>query len=203
MVSADCCFVSRRSPAPLSPSAAPHARVLLPRRCASSALACVASGLALEWIAWTTPVGSRQRNATAGNIPRHQRTQKVKTTPTWYRDLALASNSKLIVFPNGLPLFFARRRRQLPLDLADHARRNGGDSDRGPRTPFERRLFQQRDLVGNSPARLSKSHLVPFGEYAAAGGAGMDRRRMHTLQDFFRVVSSMRRRSRARVSASR
>jgi apolipoprotein N-acyltransferase len=129
------------------------------------------SGLTLQQIRWTTPEGEPVSvTLLQGNIP-----QEIKWTPEGlratlitYRDLALASRAKLIVFPEtALPLFL----RDVPGDylasLADHARHNGGDALIGvPERLTGGDYYNTVISLGTAPPQAyRKTHLVPFGEF--------------------------------------
>lgn len=129
------------------------------------------SGLTLQQIRWTSPDGDPVSvTLLQGNIP-----QEIKWTPEGlratlitYRDLALASNAKLIVFPEtALPLFL----RDVPGDylasLADHARHNGGDALIGvPERLTSGDYYNSVISLGTAPPQsYRKTHLVPFGEF--------------------------------------
>ncbi|MGZ5225402.1 MAG: apolipoprotein N-acyltransferase, partial [Burkholderiales bacterium] len=104
------------------------------------------------------------------NIPQDIKwtAEGLRTTLGRYRDLALSSRAKLIVFPEtALPLFL----RDVPLEylaeLAQHARENDGDVLIGvPEVLPSGEYYNSVVSLGTSPAQsYRKSHLVPFGEF--------------------------------------
>ncbi|HYH42560.1 MAG TPA: apolipoprotein N-acyltransferase [Burkholderiales bacterium] len=165
---------SRAEPAPKAPatSSTMHALTRALRHPALAAFAAIwLGGYALGQIRWTEPSGAPTSVALLqGNIP-----QDIKWTPeglratfSTYRRLALASDAKLIVFPEtALPLFL----NDVPADylesLADHARSRGGDvligvPERLPSGEYYNSLITR----GTSQSQVyRKTHLVPFGEY--------------------------------------
>jgi apolipoprotein N-acyltransferase len=128
-------------------------------------------GFALKQIRWTSPTGEPiSVSLLQGNIPQDIKwtAEGLRTTLDRYRDLALASRAKLIVFPEtALPLFL----RDVPADylaeLAKHARANGGDALIGvPEVLPSGDYYNSVISVGASRAQVyRKSHLVPFGEF--------------------------------------
>ena len=128
-------------------------------------------GFGLKQIAWTAPEGEPvEVTLLQGNIPQAIKwtAEGLRTTLTRYRDLALASSAKLIVFPEtAIPLFL----RDIPADdladIADHARHNGGDALIGvPEQLPSGDYYNSVISLGLSPIQAyRKSHLVPFGEF--------------------------------------
>jgi apolipoprotein N-acyltransferase len=144
------------------------------RRIAAPIVALVVlwgAGFGLKQIAWTAPQGEPiEVTLLQGNIPQEIKwtLQGLRTTLTRYRDLALASKAKLIVFPEtALPIFL----RDIPADylsgIADHARHNGGDALIGvPEQLASGDYYNSVISLGTSPIQAyRKSHLVPFGEF--------------------------------------
>jgi apolipoprotein N-acyltransferase len=130
-----------------------------------------AGGFALKQIRWTTPTGEPITVALLqGNIPQEIKwtAEGLRTTLNRYRDLALASDAKLIVLPEtALPLFLRDVPAEYLADLAEHARRRGGDVLVGvPELLPSGDYYNSVISVGTSPPQAyRKSHLVPFGEY--------------------------------------
>ncbi|HEY0336316.1 MAG TPA: apolipoprotein N-acyltransferase, partial [Burkholderiales bacterium] len=130
-----------------------------------------AGAFALKQIRWTTPTGEPITVALLqGNIPQEIKwtADGLRTTLNRYRDLALASDAKLIVLPEtALPLFLRDVPAEYLADLAEHARRRGGDVLVGvPELLPSGGYYNSVISVGTSPPQAyRKSHLVPFGEY--------------------------------------
>ncbi|MGZ5137021.1 MAG: apolipoprotein N-acyltransferase [Burkholderiales bacterium] len=134
-------------------------------------LAVWLAGFALKQMQWTTPKGEPLSvTLLQGNIPQDIKwtAEGLRTTLGRYRDLALSSRAKLIVFPEtALPLFL----RDVPLEylaeLAQHARENDGDVLIGvPEVLPSGEYYNSVVSLGTSPAQsYRKSHLVPFGEF--------------------------------------
>lgn len=130
-----------------------------------------ATGYALKNVRWTEPTGEPVTvTLLQGNIAQEIKwtAEGLRTTLLRYRELALASKSKLIVFPEtAVPLFL----RDIPPDylaeLADHARHNGGDVLIGvPERQGSGDYYNSVVSLGISPIQAyRKSHLVPFGEF--------------------------------------
>lgn len=153
------------------PSAARSARW----RGAAPALAVLLAmwfgGYALKTVRWTEPAGEPfSVTLLQGNIPQAIKwtSEGLRTTLQRYRDLALSSKAKLIVFPEtAVPLFL----RDVPADylseIADHARHNGGDVLLGvPEQLASGNYYNSVISLGISPIQVyRKSHLVPFGEF--------------------------------------
>ena len=156
-----------RTPPP-SPAAGRN-RVMFPALAAL--LALMLGGYALTQVRWTSPEGERLSvTLLQGNIPQELKwTQEgLRTTLISYRELALASRSRLIVFPEtALPLFL----RDVPADylesIADHARQNGGDALVGvPERLAGGDYYNSVISLGTSPPQVyRKTHLVPLGEF--------------------------------------
>ncbi|HUP95344.1 MAG TPA: apolipoprotein N-acyltransferase [Burkholderiales bacterium] len=128
-------------------------------------------GHALKQIRWTSPDGEPVSvTLLQGNIPQELKWthEGLRTTLITYRELALASRSRLIVFPEtALPLFL----RDVPEDylesIADHARQNGGDALIGvPERLAGGDYYNTVISLGMSPPQFyRKTHLVPLGEF--------------------------------------
>jgi apolipoprotein N-acyltransferase len=161
---AACAWIDRRG----DPHAAPTAKLAA----AAGALAVLwLSGFGLSHVAWTTPQGAPvEVTLLQGNIPQNIKWTRdgLRTTLMRYRDLALASRARLIVFPEtAIPLFL----RDIPADylaaIADHARHNEGDALIGvPEQLPSGDYYNSVISLGTSPIQAyRKSHLVPFGEF--------------------------------------
>ena len=130
------------------------------------------TGAGLKTIAWTQPIGSPVTlSLLQGNIEQDMkwREDRLMSTLTKYRELALSSPSRLVILPEtAVPLFYD----QVPPDyfevLARNARDKGGDLIVGlPERDLERGTYYNSVLsVGTAPSQLyRKQHLVPFGEF--------------------------------------
>jgi apolipoprotein N-acyltransferase len=128
-------------------------------------------GFGLQHVRWTHPTGEPLSVALLqGNIPQEIKwtEQGLRATLITYRDLAAASNARLIVLPEtALPLFL----HDVPPDylngFAAHARRNGGDVLIGiPERQPSGEYYNSVVTLGTAPTQAyRKSHLVPFGEF--------------------------------------
>ena len=128
-------------------------------------------GWALKQVAWTHPVGAPvQVSLLQGDIPQDLkwREDHVRTTLESYRNLAEASDSRLIILPEtALPLFLQNVPPEYLQQLAAHARKNHGDiligvPERLPGGDYYNSVVS----FGTAPTQnYRKSHLVPFGEY--------------------------------------
>jgi apolipoprotein N-acyltransferase len=162
----------------LVPSLQPRAaekRSVRPRRARAIALLLLAgvwsTGFALHQVRWTQPTGEPVTVALLqGNIPQEIKwtAEGLRATLHRYRELALSSDARLIVFPEtALPLFL----RDVPADylatIADHARRNGGDALIGvPELLPSGAYYNSVTSTGAAPPQVyRKVHLVPFGEF--------------------------------------
>jgi apolipoprotein N-acyltransferase len=128
-------------------------------------------GYGLKHARWTEPAGEPiSVTLLQGNIPQDIKwtAEGLRTTLNRYRDLALASHDKLIVFPEtALPLFLRDVPVEYLADIAEHARRNGGDALIGvPELLPSGDYYNSVVSFGTSPTQAyRKSHLVPFGEF--------------------------------------
>ena len=128
-------------------------------------------GFALKQIEWTEPAGEPVTvSLLQGNIPQEMkwRNDKIHSTLDTYRNLAAASNSRLIILPEtALPLFLHDVPRDFLESLAAHARRNRGDVLIGvPELSGARDYYNSVLSLGVAPTQTyRKSHLVPFGEF--------------------------------------
>jgi apolipoprotein N-acyltransferase len=128
-------------------------------------------GYGLKHVKWTQPVGEPVTvTLLQGNIPQEIKWQEegLRATFATYHRLALASDAKLIVFPEtALPLFLHDVPAAYIESLASHAKRIGGDvligvPERLPTGDYYNSVIS----VGSSPVQAyRKTHLVPFGEF--------------------------------------
>jgi apolipoprotein N-acyltransferase len=136
------------------------------------AIAILVCGIGLGTIEWTRPFGEEPVSVTLvqGNIPQEMKWQQEKARETLilYRDLALASTSRLIVLPEtALPMYDIN----LPAGYLDalgaHARSVGGDILTGiPEYAGTGEFYNSVISRGTSPSQTyRKVHLVPFGDY--------------------------------------
>lgn len=134
-------------------------------------LATWSGGFALQQARWTVPTGVPVSVALLqGNIPQEIKwtSEGLRTTLSRYRELALTSEAKLIVFPEtALPLFLRDVPEDYLKDIADHARRLAGDVLIGvPELLPSGDYYNSVISVGTSPSQsYRKLHLVPFGEF--------------------------------------
>jgi apolipoprotein N-acyltransferase len=130
-----------------------------------------ACGFALAQVRWTHPTGEPLPVALLqGNIPQEIKwtEEGLRTTLITYRDLAIASDARLIVLPEtALPLFLHDVPRDYLNGFAAHARRNGGDVLIGiPEREQTGDYYNSVVTFGTAPTQAyRKSHLVPFGEF--------------------------------------
>jgi len=145
------------------------------RKIAVAAVAAIlfiaATGEALRQTEWTRPAGEPLTiSLLQGNIPQDLkwRPDHVAGTLAAYRELALASSSRLIILPEtALPLFLREVPPEFLNELAAHARRQGGDILLGvPELLADGRYYNSLVSVGSAPPQVyRKVHLVPFGEF--------------------------------------
>lgn len=128
-------------------------------------------GYALTHVQWTERTGEPVTVALLqGNIPQDIKwTERglIETLST-YRRLALATQAKLVVFPEtALPLFLSQVPPAYLETLAQHARANGGDMLIGvpERLPSGDYYNSVISLGTAKPQSYRKTHLVPFGEF--------------------------------------
>jgi len=136
----------------------------------------VISGLGLQQVAWTTPVGEPVSVALVqGNVPQEMkfRPEAFFRTLDLYRELITQNPAQLTVLPEtAIPAFID----QIPPDYLDElkalAKRQNGDLIFGTLTGDDRGYFNSAVSLGASPLQVySKNHLVPFGEFIPAGFA--------------------------------
>lgn len=133
------------------------------------------AGLGLARVAWTEPVGAPVTvSLLQGNIAQEMkfRPDKLMDTLALYRDMVLASDSRLIVLPEtAWPLFLDT----IPADyldpLREHARRLGGHLLAGvPERDGQGHYYNSVVVLDGGPVQTyRKSHLVPFGEFVPWG----------------------------------
>ena len=141
-------------------------------------LAIWGGGLLLKQVSWSAPQGAPFSVALLqGNVPQEQKWREDVRTATLekYRTMALASDARLIVFPEtALPLFFDQIPAAYLEELTQHAQQRGGDILLGSveRTRAEGKFdyFNAMISVGSNRQQIyRKSHLVPFGEFIPWG----------------------------------
>ncbi len=134
-----------------------------------------AGGLGLQQVEWTRPAGAPVTvSLLQGNVPQTMKFQPERLAQTLldYRQLTLASRSRLIVLPEtALPLYLDRVPRFYLEELAEHARAQGGDLLVGvPESLPDGRYFNSVVSLGTAPTQTyRKQHLVPFGEFVPPG----------------------------------
>ncbi len=138
------------------------------------ALAVWLAGWGLKQIDWTRPAGAPVTvSLLQGNIAQSLkfRPEQLASTLRTYRDLTLASPSRLIVLPEtALPIFLDTAPAEYLAGLAAHARGNGGDLLLGvPERAGERYYNSVVSLGRATPQVYRKVHLVPFGEFVPPG----------------------------------
>jgi apolipoprotein N-acyltransferase len=161
-------LIARHVLEPRAATSLPRAHLFVP----SLVLLCLwLGGFGLQQVRWTQPTGEPLSVALLqGNIPQEIKWTEagLRATLITYRDLAAASDARLIVLPEtALPLFL----HDVPPDylngFAAHARRNGGDVLIGiPERQPSGEYYNSVVTLGTAPAQAyRKSHLVPFGEF--------------------------------------
>lgn len=132
------------------------------------------TGLGLQQIRWTTPVGEPVSVALIqGNVPQEMkfRPEAFFRTLDLYRDLIEQNPAQLTLLPEtAIPAFFD----QLPPDYIDAlkaaAESHGGDLILGTLTGNGDAYWNSAISLGSSPLQTySKTHLVPFGEFIPPG----------------------------------
>ena len=147
----------------------------LPRRAGlalGGLLALWLAGAGLQTVAWTQASGAPLTvSLLQGNISQDLkwREDRLRSTLASYREMVLASTSKLIILPEtAIPLFYDNVPPAYLEDLAQHARRQGGDIILGlPERDLAQRAYYNSVLsLGTAPTQFyRKQHLVPFGEF--------------------------------------
>jgi apolipoprotein N-acyltransferase len=135
-------------------------------------------GLQLKRVSWSDPNGEPLAVALLqGNVAQDQKWREEVRAATLadYRRMALASEARLIIFPEtALPLFFDQLPAAYLRELVLHARQRGGDILLGTveRTSAEGKFDYYNSVISLGSARpqvYRKSHLVPFGEFIPPG----------------------------------
>ncbi len=140
---------------------------------AGIAVALWIGGFGLKQIEWTQPTGAPLTvSLLQGNIAQDVkwRPEKALGTLQIYLNLAKASSSRLIIFPEtAIPLFYEDVPKDYLAALASHAQANGGDVVFGipEYAPIGKGAYYNSVMtLGSSLSQVyRKSHLVPFGEY--------------------------------------
>jgi apolipoprotein N-acyltransferase len=138
-------------------------------------LALFAAGFAMRGIAWTAPSGPPIKVALLqGNIA-----QSLKFDDDWYeatlatyKRLALASDARLIVWPEtAIPRLYDQVDEEFLENLRKRAAANRADMLIGiPNRDAERNFYNSVWSFGASRTQsYSKTHLVPFGEFIPSG----------------------------------
>lgn len=134
-----------------------------------------AAGFALQFVAWTRPVGAPLAvSLLQGNVPQDLKFDpaRYERTLATYARLAEASTARLIVLPETAIPRFADLVDPAYLErLRAAAARNGGDLLLGvPRRTPDGAYYNSVLNLGASPVQAyDKAHLVPFGEFVPAG----------------------------------
>jgi apolipoprotein N-acyltransferase len=135
-------------------------------------------GALLQRMEWSEPVGEPVKVALLqGNIPQDLKWQAEVRAATLeqYRQMALATDARLIVFPEtSLPMFFDQLPRDYLRALLEHADANGADVLLGTveRTSADGAFDYYNSVIAfgkSGPQNYRKSHLVPFGEFIPFG----------------------------------
>jgi apolipoprotein N-acyltransferase len=128
-------------------------------------------GYGLKYVRWTEPIGEPTSvSLLQGNIPQEIKWQEegLRATLTTYHRLTLATDAKLVVFPEtALPLFLNEVPPAYLESLAAHAKATGGDVLIGvPERLPSGEYYNSVISIGSSPLQAyRKTHLVPFGEF--------------------------------------
>jgi apolipoprotein N-acyltransferase len=131
----------------------------------------IASGVALTHYEWTKPTSAAiSVSLVQGNITQDikWKSETLDSTLTTYRDLTLASKSKLIILPEtAFPVFLAQLPEEYLAEFDAHAKKLGGDLLIGvPETTGPTTYHNSVVSFGVSPHQTyRKSHLVPFSEF--------------------------------------
>ena len=144
-------------------------------RAASSAVLVIAilfgANISLARIDWTSPLGAPiSVSLLQGNITQDikWKPETVTTTLTTYRDLTLASKSKLIVLPEtAFPIFLEQMPEEYLEEFNEHAKKLDGDLLVGvPESTGPTTYHNSVVSFGVSPRQTyRKTHLVPFSEF--------------------------------------
>ncbi len=157
--------------------AVPAAR--LRKMLAGGAISVWATGVLLSGYEWSQPSGAQFAvSLLQGNVAQNLKwrdDQKVASVEN-YLELVEKSRGKLIVLPEtALPFMLQELPTALVLEIATHARANGGDvllgiayrgDAAGGDERAERRYYNGAAAFGSAPLqKYAKQHLVAFGEF--------------------------------------
>jgi apolipoprotein N-acyltransferase len=132
-------------------------------------------GWGLRHYAWTEPVGAPVRVALIqGNIAQGQkwRPEQAAYTLNLYRDLIAQYPAQLTILPEtAIPAFYDNIHLDYLRELKSLAMRENGNLVIGVLTRSDVKTYWNSAVsLGSAPSQsYSKSHLVPFGEYAPFG----------------------------------
>jgi apolipoprotein N-acyltransferase len=127
--------------------------------------------MALARIPWTQPIGAPiSVSLLQGNITQDikWKPETIESTLLTYRDLTLASKSKLTILPEtAFPVLLLQMPEEYLAELREHAKRIGGDILFGIPESTGPSIYHNSVLsFGVSPAQTyRKTHLVPFSEF--------------------------------------
>jgi apolipoprotein N-acyltransferase len=137
-------------------------------------LIALAGGWGLQHYPWTQPVGEPISVALIqSNIAQNQkwRPENFVAILELYRDMVEQHPARLTVLPEtALPVFYDTLSKDYLAELKKLAQRQDGDLIMGTLTREGKAHWNSAVSLGTSPSQVySKSHLVPFGEYAPLG----------------------------------
>lgn len=127
--------------------------------------------MALSRIQWTQPLGAPiSVSLLQGNITQDikWKPETIESTLLTYRDLTLASKSKLTILPEtAFPVLLEQMPEEYLAELREHAKNMGGDILFGIPESTGPSIYHNSVLsLGVSPAQTyRKTHLVPFSEF--------------------------------------
>jgi apolipoprotein N-acyltransferase len=127
--------------------------------------------MALARIQWTQPIGAPiSVSLLQGNITQDikWKPETIESTLLTYRDLTLASKSKLTILPEtAFPVLLQQMPEEYLTELREHAKSIGGDILFGIPESTGPSIYHNSVLsFGVSPAQTyRKTHLVPFSEF--------------------------------------
>lgn len=125
----------------------------------------------LRRIEWTQPAGAPiSVSLLQGNITQDikWKAETIESTLTTYRDMTLASKSRLTILPEtAFPIFLEQLPEEYLAELNEHAKKLNGDLLIGvPETTGPRTYHNSVISLGVSPPQTyRKTHLVPFSEF--------------------------------------
>ena len=131
----------------------------------------LATNIFLAAIEWTQPLGAPiSVSLLQGNITQDikWKPETIESTLTTYRDLTLASTSKLTILPEtAFPVFLEQMPEEYLAELHEHAKKLGGDVLVGiPETTSPTTYHNSVISFGvSSQQTYRKTHLVPFSEF--------------------------------------